>query len=131
MRYLLFCVLTACPNLTATDFLDSLMKLSKEPKFTALLVLSFVPHVLADNIVVTDEWSYNVTNAQTVLGGIGLLTMGSNFLVSWWYYRKMQSDEAISLRARAKDFEERAPRHDESRESLSEIVIEAPEGGGA
>ncbi|HXW53575.1 MAG TPA: hypothetical protein VEL47_05680 [Myxococcota bacterium] len=45
---------------------------------------------LVDDEPLTDRWSYDNTNAQTICGILGFLGLSVNFLSAWYFYRRGQ-----------------------------------------
>jgi hypothetical protein len=60
-----------------------------------------------DASIITDLWTYDNTNAQSILGAIGLASLSLNVIAGYYYYKKTQKDLANELRPRKNELEER------------------------
>ena len=69
-----------------------------------LIFCTFLP--IASGIEVTDEWVYHTTNAQTIIGAIGVLTMSLNFISGYYFYRKHQNKICYVIQQRIDELEE-------------------------
>lgn len=78
------------------------MDFSKAAASTAV-ILVLLPS--AFGITVTDEWTYNTTNAQTILGAISLVLTFTNFISGWYFYKKTQDRYAKVLSANIDELE--------------------------
>lgn len=71
-----------------------------------MLLCSSLP-MAAGNIIVDDQWTFGTTNAQTIIGAIGVLTMTFNFISGELFYRLTQRKLKHLLEDNIQELEQR------------------------
>jgi hypothetical protein len=76
---------------------------------------SYAQNLVADEVL-SDRWTYDNTNAQTICGVIGFLGMFSTFFSSWYFYCKGQKKLLVDLKKRKEELESIHIRSEEQQE---------------
>lgn len=77
--------------------------------------------------IMTDLWSYEVTNSQNVLGALGIILLSVNFVAGWIFYTKSKHDAQHILQRHTDDLEDsvraRAVMDERMKESIIKIKM--------
>lgn len=91
-----------------------LVPVSMQPFLFSTVLLSQCALAHAQNLVedvpLSDKWTFDMTNAQTICGILGFLGLGINYASAWYFQHRGQKKLLATLRQQQRDLQQRTLR---------------------